>query len=105
MPDANPVQPLYNLPATPYHQDNAAQYTRAIRVTGSLNNPLTLTGSYANNSGFMVSNTSSILIITTNGTTYNANAFHAPGMPHQVYSFGLSYVSASAGGEITVLYR
>jgi hypothetical protein len=106
MPDANPISG-YNAPATTYHSTlNAAQFSRTIRVTSSTNNPLTLTGSYANNAGFIVFNTGSLLIRDTSGTIYSGGDFHSTNTTHTVYTIALSYVSASlGGGDIVVLYN
>ena len=105
MPDANPISGPYSVPVTVYHQSNAAQYVRTVRVTATTNNPLVLTGSYANNAGFLVMNTGSLAISSSNGTGYIASNFHAPGQNHQIFNIGLSYVSASAAGDITILYN
>ena len=80
-------------------------YTRTIRVTGSLNNPLTLTGSYANNSAFMVMNTARVFMTASNGTAFVGADWHTPGVNHTIYPIQLSYVSCSAGGDIVVLYN
>ena len=105
MPDANPISGPYSVPVAVYHQSNAAQYVRTVRVTATTNNPLVLTGSYANNSGFLVMNTGSLFISSSNGTGYIGANFHAPGQNHQIFNIGLSYVSASAAGDITILYN
>lgn len=93
----------YTSPTIPYHYQSA-MYTRTVRVTGSLNNPLTLTGSYANNSGFIVMNTASVWLYSKDGTGYVGGDFHTPGQNHIIYPMALSYVSASAGGDVTILY-
>jgi hypothetical protein len=105
---SNPISGPYNAPAVNFTTANAnttAEYIRTVRVTGSLNNPLTLTGSFANNSGFIVMNTGSIVLSSSNGTGYVAVDFHEAGQNHQIFNIGLSYVSASAAGDITVLYN
>lgn len=108
MPDANPISGPYTVPAYNYTSANApntaADYSRTVRVTGSLNNPLTLTGSYANNAGFIIMNTASVFLTTKDGTQYTGTNFHQPGQNHQMFNIALSYVSASAGGDITILY-
>ena len=94
----NPVNPVYvtttgNVPGYSgiYHQQDAnGSFSRAIRVTGSLNNPLTLTGSFANNAAFMVMNTASVFISASNGTPYVGADFHQPGQNHTVYPIQLS---------------
>lgn len=101
---STPVQPPYNYPATTYHQDSPT-FMRTVRVTGSLNNPLTLTGSYANNAAFMVMNTASIIIDLQGGARYVAMDFHTAGVNHQLYPVPLSYVSASGTGDMLVFYR
>jgi len=109
----NPVNPVYvntsgnNVAGYSgvYHQSDAnGSFSKTIRVTGSLNNPLTLTGSFANNAGFIVMNTASLNLSASNGTQYVGADFHMPGQNHTIYPIQLSYVSASAGGDITVLY-
>lgn len=100
----DPISGPYNAPASRYHQGKAAQYVRTIRVTSTQNNPLTLTGSFANNAGFLVMNTGSLTISASNGQGYNAIDFHEPGQNHMIFPIALSYVSASAAGDITILY-
>jgi hypothetical protein len=108
MPDANPISGPYNVPAYNYTSadapNTAAEYSRTVRVTATLNNPLTLTGSFANNAGFLVMNTGSIVISSSNGVGYVAMDFHEPGQNHTIFPIALSYVSASAAGDITILY-
>jgi hypothetical protein len=105
MPDANPISGPYNVAVVAYHQPNVDAFTRTVRVTATTNNPLTLTGSYANNTGFLIMNTGSVILSASNGTGYIGADFHEAGQNHQVFNIGLSYVSASAGGDITVLYN
>jgi glutaredoxin-related protein len=102
---ANPISGPYNVAVVAYHQPNATTFTRTIRVTATTNNPLTLTGSYANNTGFLIMNTGSVILSASNGTGYIGADFHETNQNHQIFSIGLSYVSASAGGDITVLYN
>jgi hypothetical protein len=102
---ANPISGPYNVAVVAYHQLNAAAFTRTVRVTATTNNPLTLTGSFANNAGFIIMATGSINLISTNGTSYSGSDFHEPNQNHQIFSIGLSYVSASGAGDITVLYN
>jgi len=94
----------YNSPATRYHSRPPAQYVRTIRVTATQNNPFTLTGSFANNSGFLVMNTGSLVISSSSGQGYVAMDFHEPGQNHTIFPIALSYVSASNTGDITILY-
>ncbi len=105
MPDANPISGPYNVAVAAYHQSSAAQYVRTVRVTATTNNPLTLTGSFANNAGFLIMNTGSLVISSSNGTGYVAVDFHESNQNHQIFNIGLSYVSASAQGDMTVLYN
>lgn len=101
----NGVEPgPYTVPVTKYHNIPSAQYVRAIRVTATQNNPFTLTGSFANNAGFLVMNTGSIVISSSNGQGYVAMDFHEPGQNHQIFPIALSYVSASGQGDMTILY-
>ena len=93
----------YNSPSVPYHQQGAL-YNKTVRVTATTNNPLTLTGSYANNSGFIVFNTGSVALTSVNGTAYIGSDFHQPGVNHVIYPIGLSYVSCSSTGDVSVLY-
>lgn len=102
---ANPVNPIYSY-QNAYHSQgqNGVTFTRTVRVTATQNNPLTLTGSFAGNAGFLVMNTGSVFISASNGQGYVAHDFHEPGQNHPIYPIQLSYVSASAAGDITVLY-
>lgn len=110
--NANPTSGPYNTSlysptaSISYHglANAGALYNKTVRVTASTNNPLTLTGSYANNAGFLIMNTASVSLTASNGTQYVGTDFHEPSETHQVFSIGLSYVSASASGDITVLY-
>ena len=102
MPDTVVPGP-YNSPSVTYHNQGAA-FNRVIRVTASTNNPFTLTGSYSNNSGFLIMNTASLSINTKDGTSFNGSDFHEPNQNHQIFPIGLSYVSASGTGDIAILY-
>lgn len=104
MPDANPVNPTYSY-QNAYHQaDQNGSFSRTIRVTATQNNPLTLTGSFANNAGFLIMNTGSVILSGSNGQGYIGADFHEGGQNHGIFPIQLSSVSASAGGDITVLY-
>lgn len=94
----------YTPPASTFHQPGAL-YNRAVRVTATTNNPLTLTGSYAGNAAFLIMNTGSVYLYSKEGTQYVGVDFHEPGQNHQIFPIELSYVSASAGGDVTVLYH
>lgn len=100
MADANPISGPYTVASVAYHQPNAATFTRAIRVTATTNNPLTLTGSYANNAGFMVIS-GSAAISASNGQGYSGADFTSK----QIFPMSLLYVSASGTGDVTVLYN
>jgi len=100
----NPANPTYTFQNAYHTQDANGSFSKTIRVTATLNNPLTLTGSFANNAGFLVMNTGSVVISASNGTQYQSSDFHQPGQNHIVYPIQLSYVSASAAGDITILY-
>jgi hypothetical protein len=102
---SNPVNPIYSF-QNAYHSQgqNGVTFTRTIRVTATQNNPLTLTGSFANNAAFLVMNTGSVFISASNGQGYVAANFHEPSQNHSIIPIQLSYVSASAAGDITVLY-
>ena len=100
----NPNNPTYTFQNAYHQQDANGSFSRTIRVSGSLNNPLTLTGSFANNAGFMVMNTASLFISASNGQGYVGADFHMPGQNHTIYPIQLSRVSASDGGDITVFY-
>jgi hypothetical protein len=102
---SNPVNPTYSF-QNAYHSQgqNGVTFTRTIRVTATTNNPLTLTGSFANNAAFMVMNTGSVVLSGSNGQGYIAVDFHEPGQNHVIFPIQLSSVSASAAGDITVLY-
>jgi hypothetical protein len=101
---ANPVNPIYSYQNAYHSQVQQGTFSRTIRVTATQNNPLTLTGSFANNAAFIVMNTGSIAISASNGQGYNANVFHPANQNHTIYPIQLSYVSASAAGDVTVLY-
>ena len=107
MPETtNPVSGPYSAPAATYYSAvPAASFTRTVRVTATTNNPLRLTGSYANNAAFIILNTSSLYISASNGTGYTGSDFHEAGQNHQIFPISLRYVSASDGGDITILYN
>ena len=100
----NPNNPTYTFQNAYHTQDANGSFSRTVRVTATLNNPLTLTGSFANNAAFIIMNTGSVIISASNGTGYIGADFHEGGQNHQIFPIQLSYVSASAGGDITVLY-
>lgn len=104
MSDANPVNPIYSYQNAYHSQVQQGTFSRTVRVTATQNNPLTLTGSFAGNAGFLVMNTGSVVISASNGQGYVAVDFHEPSQNHTIYPIQLSYVSASAAGDITVLY-
>jgi hypothetical protein len=104
MPDANPINPTYTFQNAYHSQVQQGTFSRTVRVTATQNNPLTLTGSFANNAAFVVMNTGSIAISASNGQGYNASVFHPANQNHTIYPIQLSYVSASAAGDVTVLY-
>ena len=83
----------------------AAPGGRVVFVNNNTNNPLTLTGSYANNSGFIILQPSS-LALTFNGHSgsFTAGQFHQAGAAHVIYPIQLTYVSASNTGSVLVLY-
>ena len=100
----NPNNPTYSFQNAYHQQDANGSFSRTVRVTATLNNPLTLTGSFANNAAFIMMNTASVFLSASNGQGYSSTDFHLPGQNHQIFPIQLSYVSASAGGDITVLY-
>jgi hypothetical protein len=104
MSDANPINPTYTFQNAYHSQVPAGTFSRTVRVTATQNNPLTLTGSFANNAAFIVMNTGSIVLLGSNGQGYVAMDFHEPGQNHVIFPIQLSYVSASAAGDVTVLY-
>lgn len=102
----NPISGPYSAPAATYYSAvPAATFTRAIRVTATTNNPLRLTGSFANNAAFLIMNTASVFLSSSNGTGYVGVDFHEQGQNHQIVPIALRYVSASDGGDITILYN
>jgi hypothetical protein len=106
MAGENPISGPYSAPAATYYSAvPAATFTRTVRVTATSNNPLRLTGSYANNSAFIIMNTGSVYMSASSGTTYTGIDFHEPGQNHQIFPISLRYVSASDGGDITILYN
>ena len=104
MPDANPVNPTYSYQNAYHSQVPQGTFSRTVRVTATTNNPLTLTGSFANNAGFLLMNTGSVILSASNGQGYIGADFHEGGQNHVIFPIQLSWVSASAGGDITVLY-
>ena len=104
MPDANPVNPTYSYQNAYHSQVQQGTFSRTVRVTATQNNPLTLTGSFANNAGFLIMNTGSVILSGSNGQGYIGADFHEGGQNHVIFPIQLSSVSASAGGDITVLY-
>jgi hypothetical protein len=100
----NPLDPTYSFQNAYHQQDANGSFSKTVRVTATTNNPLTLTGSFANNAAFIIMNTGSVIITGSNGTGYIGADFHEGGQNHQIFPIQLSYVSASAGGDITILY-
>ena len=100
----NPLDPTYSFQNAYHQQDANGSFSKTVRVTATTNNPLTLTGSFANNAAFIIMNTGSVFLSGSNGTGYIGADFHEGGQNHQIFPIQLSYVSASAGGDITVLY-
>ena len=101
---SNPVNPTYSFQNAYHSQVQQGTFSRTVRVTATQNNPLVLTGAFANNAGFIIMNTGSVVLSGSNGQGYIAVDFHEPGQTHAIYPIQLSYVSASAAGDITVLY-
>jgi hypothetical protein len=105
MANENPITGPYASPAKTYHS-SPAQYSRVIQVSGSINNPLTLTGSYANNVGFIIIQPGSVAMkFAGSNQTFNSGQFHEVGAAHTIYPISLTYVSASNTGSILVLYN
>jgi hypothetical protein len=100
----NPTESTYTFQNAYHTQVQQGTFSRTVRVTATLNNPLTLTGSFANNAAFIVMNTGSVVISASNGQGYGAIDFHEPGQNHTILPIQLSSVSASAAGDITILY-
>lgn len=100
----NPINSTYSFENAYHQQDQNGSFSKTVRVTATTNNPLTLTGSYANNAGFLIMNTSSISILTSNGTVYAGSNFYEAGQANAIFPIQLSYVSASATGDVTILY-
>jgi hypothetical protein len=107
MPDTtNPIFGPYSAPAATYNSSKInATYSRTVRVTATTNNPFTATGSNANPAGFLIMNTGSLFITASSGTGYFGADFHEAGQNHQIFPISLRYVSASDGGDITILYN
>ena len=101
---SNPVNPTYSFQNAYHSQVQQGTFSRTIRVTATQNNPLTLTGSFANNAAFIIMNTGSVILSGSNGQGYIGADFHEGGQNHMIFPIQLSSVSASAGGDITVLY-
>lgn len=105
---ANPISgPYTGVPATTYNQPaTTAAYGRVVQVSGSLNNPLTLTGSYANNAGFIILQPGSVALqFPGSAQTFTSGQFHEMGAAHVIYPIELTYVSASNTGSVLVLYK
>ena len=100
----NPIDPTYSFQNAYHTQVQQGTFSRTVRVTATQNNPLTLTGSFANNAAFIIMNTGSVIFSGSNGTGYIGMDFHEGGQNHMIFPIQLSYVSASAGGDLTVLY-
>jgi hypothetical protein len=100
----NPANPTYSFQNAYHQQDANGSFSKTVRVTATLNNPLTLTGSFANNAAFILMNTGSVILSASNGQGYIGADFHEAGQNHQIFPIQLSYVSASAGGDVTILY-
>ena len=107
MPDANPIFGPYSPTPARYGEPVlTAKYSRTIQVSGSINNPLTLTGSYANNAGFIITQPGSVAMrFVGSSQTFTSGQFHEPGAAHTIYPIALSYVSASNTGSILILYN
>jgi hypothetical protein len=100
----NPLDPTYSFQNAYHQQDANGSFSKTVRVTATTNNPLTLTGSFANNAAFIIMNTGSVIFSGSNGTGYIGADFHEASQNHQLFPIQLSYVSASGGGDITILY-
>ena len=107
MPETtNPISGPYSAPAATYNSSKInATYSRTVRVTATANNPFNATGSFLNPAAFIIMNTGSLYISASNGTGYVGADFHEPGQNHQIFPISLRYVSASDGGDITILYN
>ena len=107
MPDANPINPTYTFQNAYHSTMPTAPYGRVVQVSGSINNPLTLTGSYANNAGFIIVQPGSVALQFPGSTaqTFTSGQFHEMGGAHVIYPISLTYVSASNTGSVLVLYN
>jgi hypothetical protein len=78
---------------------------KVVYVNPNTNNPLTLTGSYANSNGFIVLTPGSIAL-QFNGYSgsFTSGQFHEMGAAHVIYPLPLTYVSCSNTGSVLVLY-
>lgn len=102
---ATPITGPYTYVAKSFNS-GPAQYTRTVQVSGSINNPLTLTGSYANNSGFIIIQPGSVALkFVGSPQTFTSGQFHEVGAAHVIYPIALSYVSASNTGSVLILYN
>lgn len=103
--NAKPAQTPYVASNQYYSATPGSSYTKVVHVSGSLNNPFTATGSFANPAGFIVLAQGSVFL-KFNGSdiSYLSGQFHEPGAAHVVYSLPLSYASASYTGSLLVLY-
>ena len=103
--NAKPTQTPYVASNQYYSATPGSAYTRVVHVSGSLNNPFTATGSFANPAGFIVLAQGAVsLKFNGSDITYPGNQFHESSTAHIVYSLPLSYASASYTGSLLVLY-
>jgi hypothetical protein len=103
--NANPTQTPYVASNQYYSATPGSAYTRVVQVSGSLNNPFTATGSFANPAGFIIL-AQGFVSLKFNGSdvTYPGIQFHEAGAAHVIYNLPLTYAATSATGSVLVLY-
>jgi hypothetical protein len=78
---------------------------RVVYVTANTNNPLTLTGSFANSNGFIVISPTSVSMQFSGASgSFGSGQFYVATSPYAIYPLPLTYVSCSGTGAILVLY-
>lgn len=103
MPDANPISgPYSEVPATAYHI-GSDKYSKVVKVSVSVNNPFTATGSFSNPIGISTNDTTSLVLITfKNG----GNVSPSDMTPGVIYPFDVLTVSGTftAGKHVHLYY-
>lgn len=103
--NAKPTQTPYVASNQYYSATPGSAYTKVVHVSGSMNNPFTATGSFANPAGFIVLAQGSVFLkFNGSDVSYLSGQFHEAGAAHVVYNLPLTYATASYTGSLLVLY-